>query len=163
MFNMAYLIDTNILIRSKNDMPFELWPTFWTRLKEMIANGDVYSCTQVKEEIERGQDDLTYWLENNVPDSFYIPFDNDVAVQLATTQNWANATPRFTPAARRDYANKADAYLVATAKAKGLTLVTYETPDPNCQKRVKIPDACQALDIPCCDLNSLLRELGITI
>lgn len=36
---MAYLFDSNIFIRSKNDMPLDLWPTFWQRMTEMI-NGD---------------------------------------------------------------------------------------------------------------------------
>lgn len=31
---MAYIFDTNIFIRSKNEMPMEVWPTFgekWPR------------------------------------------------------------------------------------------------------------------------------------
>ena len=33
---MAYIFDTNIFIRSKNEMPIDLWPTFWTRVAEMM-------------------------------------------------------------------------------------------------------------------------------
>ena len=160
---MGYILDTNVLIRSKNDMPFELWPSFWTKMQLMIDNGQVFSCEMVKKEIEYGKDDLTDWLEHNAPDSFYIPIDSDVMAQLSATQNWADSNPVFTPSARRDYAIVADAYLVATAKAKGLTLVTYETAEPNCKKRVKIPDACNALGVRYCDLNTMIREIGITI
>lgn len=56
-----------------------------------------------------------------------------------------------------------DAYLIATAAAKGWTLVTYETPDPNCKKRVKIPDACNALGVRLCDLNTAFRDLGVRV
>lgn len=28
---MAYIFDTNIFIRSKHEMPMDLWPTFWTK------------------------------------------------------------------------------------------------------------------------------------
>lgn len=28
---MAYIFDTNIFIRSKNEMPMEVWPTFWKK------------------------------------------------------------------------------------------------------------------------------------
>lgn len=52
---------------------------------------------------------------------------------------------------------------MATASAKGLTLVTNEIADPKCRRRVKIPDACNALGVRYCDLNTVLRELGITI
>lgn len=52
---------------------------------------------------------------------------------------------------------------MATAAAKGYTLVTNETADPYCRRRVKIPDACDALRVRYCDLNTVLRELNITI
>lgn len=95
---MAYIVDTNILIRSKNEMPIELWPSFWSKLCQMMADGHILS---------------------NI--------------------------------------------LVATAAAKGYVLVTNETSDPICRRRVKIPDACNALGVRYCDLNQVLRELGITI
>lgn len=41
---MAYIFDTNIFIRSKNEMPMEIWPTFWRRMTEIINSGQVYSC-----------------------------------------------------------------------------------------------------------------------
>lgn len=31
---MAYIFDTNIFIRSKHEMPMDLWPTFGLRLLE---------------------------------------------------------------------------------------------------------------------------------
>ena len=46
---MAYLFDTNIFIRSKNDMPMDLWPTFWSRVAEMIQSGSIFSNIQVKD------------------------------------------------------------------------------------------------------------------
>lgn len=67
------------------------------------------------------------------------------------------------PEAVSEFATVADAYLVATAAAKGYTLVTNETVDPQCRRRVKIPDACNALGVRFCDLNTVLRELNITI
>ena len=62
-----------------------------------------------------------------------------------------------------EIAEVADAFLVATAAAKGYTLVTNETSDPLCCRRVKIPDACNALGVRCCGLNDVLKELGIKI
>lgn len=160
---MSYIFDTNIFIRSKNDMPINLWPSFWNKLQQMVNDGCIYSCSKVKEEIERGNDELTKWIKDNAPASFFIGADTEVLSQLRETQNWANSNPIFRPTARNNYADAADAYLVATAKAKHLTLVTYETSDPTCQKRVKIPDACDALGVRYCDLNTVLRELNITI
>ncbi|MCF0178309.1 MAG: DUF4411 family protein [Bacteroidales bacterium] len=160
---MGYIFDTNIFIRSKIEMPSDLWPTFWARMSELIRNGRITSSVKVKEEIERGNDDLTEWMRNNTTPVFFLPIDAEVLEKYSDTQNWANTNPIFSQNARTEYANVADAYLVATAAAKGMTLVTYETRDPMCRRRVKIPDACIALGVRYCDLNTALRELGVTI
>lgn len=160
---MAYIFDTNIFIRSKNEMPMDVWTTFWSRMKELVNSGRVFSCQAVKDEIERGKDELTEWVKLNAPRSFYLQQDDDVLVKYADAQSWVNASSVFTESAKTEFANVADAYIVATAAAKNMTVVTYETPDPNCKRRVKIPDACNAPGVRCCDLNTALREMGITI
>ena len=66
-------------------------------------------------------------------------------------------------AAKQEFAIVADAYLVATAAAKGMKIVSFETSDPLCKKRVKIPDACLAVGVEYCSLNDLLHELGVII
>lgn len=72
---MAYIFDTNIFIRSKNEMPMEVWPTFWQKMAEMINSGQVYSSIKVKAEIDKGNDELTTWIHDNAPDSFYYAID----------------------------------------------------------------------------------------
>ena len=69
----------------------------------------------------------------------------------------------FSPAAISGYADVADSYLVATAAAKNMTLVTYEKSNPMSKKRIKIPDACNGIGAKWCDLNTALRELGVKI
>ena len=160
---MLYLLDTNILIRSKNEMPMDIWLTFWARMQEMMVAKQVFSSVKVKEEIDKGADELTLWIENYAPKEFYLPLDRDVMVQYANAQAWVQESPLYKDTAKLDFANVADAYLVATAAAKGMTLVTYETSDPACKRRVKIPDVCNALGVPFCDLNATLRDLGVTI
>ena len=65
---MAYLIDSNIFIRSKNEMPMNLWPTVWQRMTDMVNSGELFISTKVKEEIERGNDELTEWLKGEKTD-----------------------------------------------------------------------------------------------
>lgn len=55
------------------------------------------------------------------------------------------------------------AYIIATARAKQMTLVTFEKSNPQRKSRVMIPDACAAIGVTCCDLNTMLRSMGITI
>lgn len=56
---MKYLFDTNIFIASKNLLPSDVWPTFWQRIAELIRDRKIYSSIKVKEEIEKGKDELT--------------------------------------------------------------------------------------------------------
>ena len=160
---MAYIFDTNIFIRSKNEMPFDLWPTFWTRVAEMIVAKQVFSNEAVKAEIERGNDELTAWMASHVVEGFYISNDAGVMQKYSEVLNWAQACPHFQSEAIATFAEVADAFLVATAAAKGYTLVTNETSDPRCRRRVKIPDACSAFGVRCCGLNDVLSELGLQI
>lgn len=160
---MKYLFDTNIFIRSKNEMPTDVWPTFWNRISELMHDRKIFSSVQVRDEINRGDDELTEWMHANAVEGFYIPLDADILRKYAETQNWAMNCSRFSDVARNDYARVADGYLVATAAAKNMILVTYETADPTCKKRVKIPDACDALGVCYCDLNTALRNLDVKI
>ena len=129
----------------------------------MINSGNVFSNIQVKGEIDKGGDELTDWMKVNVPAGFYIENELDVMVKYGEIMNWAQSNAVYRPEAVSEFATVADAYLVATAAAKGYTLVTNETADPQCRRRVKIPDACNALGVRFCDLNTVLRELNITI
>ena len=144
-------------------MPADVWPTFWTRIAELIRDGKIYSSIKVKEEIDRGNDELTKWMRANVGVDFYYQIDEEVLRKYVEALNWARNNTTFRTVAVDEFANVADAYLVATAAAKNLTLVTYETSDPSCAKRVKIPDACIALGVNFCDLNTALRQLNVTI
>ena len=159
---MAYLIDSNIFIRSMNEMPMNLWPTFWQRMTDMVNSGELFISTKVKEEIERGNDELAEWLKNSAPKTCFVGLDGDIMRMYGAVQAWAG-TKSFTQTARNVFATVADAYLVATAAAKNMTLVTYEKSNPNSKARVLIPDACEAVGANYCDLNAVLRGMGVVI
>ena len=62
---MSYLLDSNIFIRCKNEMPMDIFQGFWQRLAELAQNGQIFSSVKVKEEIDKGNDelkDLPLWL-----------------------------------------------------------------------------------------------------
>ncbi len=48
---MTYIFDTNIFIRSKNELPMDVWPTFWTNVAGLIQAGKIFSVCNVKAEI----------------------------------------------------------------------------------------------------------------
>ncbi len=158
---MSYLLDSNIFIRCKNEMPMDIFQGFWQRMAELARNGQIFSSIKVKEEIDKGNDELKEWCANQLPEGFFLPFDaHDEYARLMT---WANSSQVFTVPAKQEFATVADAYLVATAAAKGMKVVTFETSDPLCKKRVKIPDACLAVGVEFCSLNDVLHALGVVI
>lgn len=161
---MAFLFDTNIFITSKNAMPEELWPTFWEKLILILRSGQVFASTKVREELTHGHDDLAKWIEENAPKDFYIPIDEEVIAKYQIAQNWANNNGIYNQAALQNFAESADAYIIATASAKDLVLVTYEISSPLKKSIVKIPDVCNGIGVKHCrDFNAVLKELQITI
>lgn len=160
---MQYLLDTNIFIRAKHEMPIRLWPTFWKVLAEVVRSGQVFSCKAVKDELYAKDDELKVWISGNVPKNFFISEDADIMVQYGNAQQWAASEGTYTDAARKDFATVADAYLIATAAARNMTLVTNEVAAPGSKKRIKIPDVCKGLGVPVCDLNEMLKNLRITV
>lgn len=157
---MEYLLDSNIFIQSRKQLPMDVWVTFWQRMAELAQSGSIVSCEKVKDEIDN--DDVYDWVKANAPKGFFKPLDAQTMVSYAEVQQWA-AGQAFTESAKSDFATVADAFLIAMAKAKGMTVVTLEKSNPLRKSRVMIPDACEAIGARCLDLNDALRELGVTI
>jgi hypothetical protein len=55
-------------------------------------------------------------------------------------------------------ASKADAFLIAAAKAHGFTVVTHEASKPESKKRVLIPDAANQFEIKSIMTYNLLSQ-----
>lgn len=160
---MKYLLDTNILITAKNELPMDIYPSFWNALSKLAASGDFKSIKKVEEEIRKGKDELVEWIENNLPKDFFISENTDTLAALATVSQWAMMNPVFTQAAKNEFVSVADSWIVAEALNQSLIVVTHETPDPLCKKRVKIPDVCIGVGVKFCDLNTAFRTLKVTI
>ena len=159
---MAYLLDSNIFIESRKNMPMDVWVTFWSKLSELAMDGQVVSSVKVKNEIAKGYDELSEWIRSHVPSDFFLSFDSSDMAAYTQLQNWALGKD-YTDTAKKEFAVNADAFIIATAYTKDMTLVTFEKSNPQRKNRVMIPDACAAIGASCCDLNSMLRALGITI
>lgn len=158
---MSYLLDTNIFIRSKNELPMDIFQGFWRRLAELARAGKIYSSVKVKEEIDRGNDELKQWCDEQLPKDFFLPFE--AHAEYTRLMAWASGNSVLTVPAKQEFATVADAYLVATAAAQQMKVVTFEISDPLCRRRVKIPDACIALGVEYCSLNDVLHALDVVI
>lgn len=160
---MKYLLDTNIFITAKNELPLDVYPSFWQTLSRLAAWGEFRSIKKVEDEIRKGKDELVVWIDKNLPQDFFITENNNTLSALSTVSLWATSNNVYTPAAKADFVSVADSWLIAEALSQSVTIVTFETPDPLCKKRVKIPDVCNAVGVKFCNLNDAFRTLGITI
>lgn len=152
---MAYLLDTNVLIAAKNNhYGFDFCPAFWSWLDDSNAAGVVWSVERVYDElIERG-DELSDWARARRP--FFLPLSAEDVRAVAQVNRWANDSPDYDPAAKAEFADAADSFLVAQAKAGGHTIVTHERISDG-RKRIKIPNAAAAHGVEWCTPFHMLR------
>lgn len=144
---MIYLLDTNIFITAKNELPMDVYPSFWRTLSQLGVNGSFKSIKKVEDEIRKGKDELVDWIDCNLPKDFFIPGNAKTLTALTTVSQWATTNRVYTQAAKVEFVSVADSWIIAEALSQSVTVITHETPDPSCRKRVKIPDVCNAVGV----------------
>jgi Domain of unknown function (DUF4411) len=151
-----YLLDTNIFIQARNlHYGFDFCPAFWDWLIEQHAAGVVASIDKVGDELQAGGDDLSDWATAR-GSTFFMPPDDPVVPALGRVSAWATGH-NYERAAIATFLQVADYWLVAHALAHGQTVVTHEVPSESVRK-IKIPNACIGLTIPCISPYEMLRR-----
>jgi hypothetical protein len=156
-----YLLDTNIFIEAKNRYyGFDICPGFWRSISWQHEQDSLYSIDKVGDELKDGNDLLKDWVVDKLPSEFFLSTRNTaVSSVYGKTLAWVMSQTQFTEAAKTEYANDVDGWLIAYAKANGFVLVTHEAFDPNIKKRVPIPNVCKPFGVRCVDTFGMLREL----
>lgn len=144
---MAYLLDTNVFVAAKDRYyrP-QICPGFWRWLEFANNQGMVYSVVAVLEELMEREDELAEWADGFRKRMFLRP-DRTVNSAHSEVREWARHKNQYRPEALNNFLQIADSFLVAHARAHGHAVVTLEKPAPDSKKRIKIPDACAALDV----------------
>ena len=159
---LRYILDANVFIQAyKQYYAFDLCPGFWNSVKHYGAQNTLASIDRVRDELREGEH-LDRW-KSEVPEHFSLGTDTpDIVAAYREVIRWAQQQTRFTVAAQATFARGADAWLIAAAKAEGLTMVTHEASRPHSKKVVKIPDVCKAFDIACRNTFEMLRDLQVS-
>lgn len=157
---MTYLIDSNIFIQAKNMYyRMKFCHAFWDLLLALHQKGKIYSINKVKQELLAGKDELSEWART-LPDSFWID-EEMYASEYGDVINWAFNHPQFTATAKQDFAEhaRADAWLVATAQAKTMVIITHEAiASSNTKRIIKIPNAAQEFNVQCISIFDFLER-----
>jgi hypothetical protein len=152
---MAYLLDANVFIAAKNNhYGFDFCPAFWDWLDTVSTAGSVHSVERVYDELIGRGDDLSDWARARR--TIFLPLTADDARAVAEVNRWANDSSDYDPAAKAEFADAADSFLVAQARAGGHTLVTHERISDG-RKRIKIPNAAVAHGVQWCTPFHMLR------
>lgn len=156
----GYLLDSNVLIAAKNSYySFDLCPGFWEALLAAHKAERIFSLDRVEVELRKGDDDLVDWV-SRLPKGFFLgSTDADSVKHFAAMQQWAAKCGQFGPSARDEFARVADGWLMATAKAKGHTLVTQERYRADAKRKVPMPNVCKQFAIAYMDTFDMLRTL----
>jgi predicted nucleic acid-binding protein len=151
-----YLLDSNIFIQAKNlHYGFDFCPAFWEWMIGQNGLGNVASIDKVGDELQAGADDLSDWAAAR-GSVFFLPPDGAVLPALSRVSTWATGQ-NYEAAAISTFLQVADYWLVAHALAHGFTVVTHEVPAASARK-IKIPNACVGLSVPCISPYDMLRR-----
>ena len=157
---MNYILDTNVFIEAyQRYYSFDICPGFWDWLERKYEEGSVFSIKEVYDELLKKEDKVSEWAEKMSMREFFKEADDVATINnLEELRNWAD-TERFTREAVDKFYGSADIFLVAYAKAHNFIVATHEVYGRK-KSKVKIPNACEFIDVKCVDTFELLRKIG---
>jgi hypothetical protein len=158
----VYVVDANVLMQAHRlYYAFPICPGFWDCLLQQYKAGRIVSVDKVRGEILAG-DALYQWARSSAPASFFASTQEAaVSGHFAALVTWVQAQSQFLPAAKNEFAQVADGWLVAYAQAhKNHVVVTMEEHAPHAKKRVPLPNVCLQFGVRYTDTFTMLKDLG---
>jgi len=150
---LRYCLDTSALVGAwVRAYPIDVFPGLWAALDDLANRGTIVCPEEVREELSRKSDDLYAWVRER--SGMVVPLDGD---QMDGTREVLAAFPRLVGALAER--NRADPFVIALARARGLTVVTEErggTPE-----RPRIPLVCAHFGVRSIGTLDFIRELGV--
>lgn len=166
-----FLIDANVFVTPyRQYYPFDLAPSFWEKLEELIKDGTVVVLDMVKAEVLQGTDDLSNWMGSLEIGDYLDRRQPEIIAKYTEVLTHLQTNPCYHEAALHEWAKAtvADPWLIAAAAVKGYTIITLEKTNtslsPNApSKKPKIPDVASALGVDVHDLFFLMRKLNFRL
>ena len=144
--------------------PFDVFPSFWAKVKELAENRQIRSLDKVRNELYSKEDELKMWCQTNLPNDFFLS-SMDCLNSYQHVITWADNHPQYFRRAKDVFlhADRADAWLVGYAIYDNCKICTQEVSAPQSQKSIKIPDACIAHSVDYETTVQMLRALNVQI
>ncbi len=150
------MVDTNSFRVFGNYYP-DIFPTFWTNLDALVADGRLVSVSEVRKEIEfqDASEHVIDWVERNAQ-IFRTPTADEMTAvaQILGVDHFQQLIGKT---ARLRGNPVADPFLIARAMVDGACVVTEEALKPNA---AKIPNVCVHFKVPYVNVQALLKQEG---
>lgn len=149
---MRYSIDTSALLDGwTRYYPPDVFPDVWTGIEELIDHGELRATDEVFVELKKRDDDVFAWAKSRKA-SLFVAIGDEIQEQVATILAQHERLVRHNRSG-------ADPFVIGLAMVEGCAVVTGERLSGSLEKP-KIPDVCNALEVPHLDLLGLFREQG---
>ncbi|MBS4055280.1 MAG: DUF4411 family protein [Thermaerobacter sp.] len=166
MSKSIFLLDANVLIEAhKRYYSFDIAPAFWSAAKQNAQVGKILSIDRIQQELNEYADDdhLKTWANTEFSEWFLSTQHDDIFMAYAEVMSWATEQGQFTEGAKAEFAEVADGWLVACAKARNFVVVTHEVYNEQVKNRIPIPNVCRALNVPHINTFEMLRRLNVKL
>lgn len=171
MVEEKFLIDSNSFIAPyRQYYAFDLVPAYWDELSKHADTGRIVLLDMVKDEIDKGEDDLTDWIGRQIGFEICNHITSEIISKYQEVLQYVQMCGLYKEQALQTWApgNIADPWLIAAAAVNDYTIITSEVPSgslspktPN--KIAKIPDVAKAFGVKTNNLYYMMRQLGIKI
>lgn len=164
----CYILDTNFFVQAHRQYyPFDVFPSFWDTIHRLCSDGVLVSIDKVYNELRHNNDALTKWVDDYLTKEFFVSTET-IIPHYTEVIKWATSkSSHYKPAALSEFlhADEADAWLVAYALADrdNRNLITHEVSRPEARNKIKIPEACNAVNVGFMDSITMFRAIGVRI
>jgi hypothetical protein len=153
-----YCLDANALIVPWNSYySFKICPEFWKILEGLGHAGRIFIPKAVADEITKTEDRLAEWLKGSGI-SIY-PVEEQTLLCLAKIFETDLVHERLVDNIKGR--SLADPWVIAHAMDQKACVVTKEKKQTAMTDRIRIPNVCEKMNIPCIDDFQLIDELNI--
>ena len=171
MVEEKYLIDSNSFITPyRQYYSFDLVPTYWDELSGRMNTGRIVLLDIVKNEIDKGQDNLSDWIGRQTGFVICNHVEPAIISMYQEVLRYVQNCGLYKEQALQTWASAyiADPWLIAAAAVNNYTIITAEVPSSglspkNPNKNAKIPDVARAFGVKTNNLYYMMRKLGIKI
>ncbi|OQM46676.1 twitching motility protein PilT [Anoxybacillus sp. UARK-01] len=164
--SLRFVLDTNVLVEAhRRYYAFDIAPCFWRVLVELASKGHIISIDRVKDELMKsGQEDaLNKWALSEFDHWFASTDKEEVFEAYREVINWAMGANQYYAYAKTEFADVADSWVVAFAKAYNYVVVTQEQYNRDAKRRILIPNACRAMGVKYMNTFEMLRKLNASL